>query len=114
MGEEEEEKLLEAFRELLREVRSPNRLPPRPRPRPQIASRHSPSSNCPGTPPLARVLTPLITGRQVIEMRSDGKYDADLMGRYNEAMVQLNEEYLRMVAGCFMQIYVDEARSRQM
>ena len=46
-------------------------------------------------------------------MRSDGRYDADLMGRYNEAMVQLNEEYLRMVAGCFMQIYVDEARYRE-
>merc|ERR1719424_2611899 len=46
--------------------------------------------------------------REVVEMRSDGKYDADLMGRYNEAMVQLNEEYLRMIAGCFMQIYVDE------
>jgi len=50
----------------------------------------------------------------VVEMRSDGRYDADLMGRYNEAMVQLNEEYLRMVAGCFMQIYVDEARCREM
>ena len=116
MGEEEEEKLLDAFRELLREVRSPNHLPAASPPPPSRSStsRHSPPSNCPGTPPLARVLTPLITGRQVIEMRSDGKYDADLMGRYNEAMVQLNEEYLRMVAGCFMQIYVDEARSRQM
>ena len=43
-------------------------------------------------------------------MRVDGKYNADLMGRYNAAMVQLNEEYLRMIAGCFMQIYVDEER----
>jgi len=36
MGEEEEEKLLEAFRELLRDVRSPNHLPATP---PQIAHR---------------------------------------------------------------------------
>jgi hypothetical protein len=46
MGEEEEEKLLEAFRELLRDVGSPNHLPAASPPPPQIAHRgtHHPAT----------------------------------------------------------------------
>ena len=47
--------------------------------------------------------------QEVLAMRAARRFEQELFDRYNGALVQLSDEHVREMYGCFMMVYVDEA-----